>query len=235
MAQPIAVTIEAGDLPEAQLFRIAQNESTDWLEVEPSHGTLRSGERVSLIVRVSNHIAKHETATVGAFLVRLESGLSIPVTAYADVREHDLNILAEAESMPGADAFQLGSDPQASGGKFLEFRAPENSDSNRGLILNAEIPAAGWYSIYVRVRCPPPAGQHDSLYVRVGDGPQQQVSLNVSTDGWHWATQTDGRRLGIQLEQGPYRLTFTPRESMSLDAVQLRGTQIPLAERGGTP
>jgi hypothetical protein len=221
LARRATVIVEAGTLREPLPFTIAMNQVTDWLRVEPASGVLKSGERLALQVSLTPAISAQEKRAVGAFLVRLANGIGIPVTVYADVRAKDIRQLAEAESLPGAEAFKSGTDISASGGRFIEF--PSTSDRAAGLTMEVDVPATGWYS---------PAGQHDSVFLSVDDGKPRQVSLDVSGQDWHWATYGDSTGTLIHLENGRRRLLFRPRESMSLDAIQLRGTELSIVERG---
>jgi hypothetical protein len=230
MARPIQVQLDTDQLAQPLPFSIAMNSETDWLRVDPASGVLHPGEPLTLQVSLTERIAAREKPTVGAFLVRFESGSAIPVTAYADVRSHDIRVVAEAESLTGADAFPSASDVHASGGKYLEFQV--NADRNRALLFEVEIPETGWYSVSFRVRCPEPLGQHDSVTLAIDEGPPQPLSLKVIRQKWHWAIQANDSGALTRLEQGRRRLHVRPRESLSLDAIQLRGSQLPLAERG---
>ena len=67
--------------PSSQTFRITKNDDQDWFSVSPAKGTLRDG--LELTVTFDDAKMKGRPLFRGAFAVRLENGLSRPVSIYA--------------------------------------------------------------------------------------------------------------------------------------------------------
>lgn len=164
---------------------------------------------------------------VGALLVRLEDGSSVPVLAEATVVEQDLRLGAEAEDLAGAADFPAREDAGASAGRYLPFQAAvERTPGAQGLDFPVSIPRTGDYRLSVRLRSPAPVIEHDSLFLSIDGGAPQACHL-AGASTWQWVEHTPPLRLAA----GAHRLRLLPRESLDLDAVQLRSLPLQLSER----
>jgi hypothetical protein len=234
LAKPVEVAISAPGSGEPQPYAIRINSACDWLRVEPASGTFDPAKPLVLRVILDGRIAGHRCSAAGAFVVHLASGASIPVTVLANVAPAALDCAAEAESLEGAAAFTIATDPGASGGKYLEFGGAEGRKLGaKTVIMPFEVPESGWYSISFRLRCPPPIPNHDSLFVGIDDLAAEPSPI-AGGQSWQWVNLTSPTGVRIELAKGAHRLRLAPRESLDLDAVQVLACPTPTTARGAT-
>lgn len=219
--------------PVTQDFRVLMNKACDWLRVEPAQGTLRAGEPSVLRVSLTEQVMEHGGSVPGAFLVRLASGGSVPVTVLADVASTEIDAAAEIEALPGASAFATLKDPDASGGLYLDFVGASKEPGELGVTFAFEVPIDSSYAIAFRVRCPLPLPMHDSLWLSLdGAAPQQCPIAGGPT--WQWVHRSGRTGARLPLAAGRHILRIIPREQLDLDAVRVTTLPIPLYERGST-
>ena len=120
----------------------------------------------------------------------------------------------EAESMaPGSD-WEIKSDPQASGGKFITIRAGLDSPQvvpegdNGALTIPFTTTKDTKYYAYARVNCP--SADDDSFWLRI-DGNDFAAVNGLGTQGWQWVKLT-----ASELEPGKHTLTLRYREDGAL-------------------
>lgn len=113
----------------------------------------------------------------------------------------------------GAD-WQLGNDPQASNGKFIQIKAGLNSPnaapsgSNGSLQVPFQVTKNAKYYLFARVNCP--SADDDSFWLKVDDGAFQAAN-GLRTTGWDWV-----QLASAELKSGEHHLTMTYREDGAL-------------------
>ena len=234
VAKPQMVMISSSALAAPQSYHIRINAACDWLQVEPATGTIEPGKGLALRVSVNERILAHRASVVGAFLVHLGDGASVPVTVSADVATTDLQVAAEAEALAGAAAYTAADDADASAGHYLIFANATGKDLG-AQVLNMPFTVVedGWYSISLRLRCPRPIPSHDSLYLGIDEARPEPSPISGGTS-WQWVARTSPTGVRVQLAKGLHHLVIAPRESLDLDAVQVQSCPTPLTERGAT-
>ena len=213
-------------------YRIAKNGAFDWFTVTPEEGTLESGSRTQFAVSVVPDRMKARRVYRGAFLVRLASGYSRPVTVYAETdyspaakpsRRGVFVDYLEAEEPSGGPAYEVTADPSASGGKCALVSGAESREPAE---YGFTIPEAGSYVVLMRVRSDEPVGSHDSVRFRIDDGPLGQATLR-SDASWVWsmAAHNNKQRLTclqpFELAAGEHVLKLAPRESLYVDLIAI--------------
>ena len=68
-------------------FKVMKNDAFDWLNVEPVNGTLEAGKKQDFKVGINTGKISGTAPLKGLFLIRMENGLSIPVTVYLNMTE----------------------------------------------------------------------------------------------------------------------------------------------------
>ncbi len=81
------VNLVCGGEGEALEFIVRQNDDMSWFEVVPRAGIVRSGQTIPLKVKFLAEKMKGRRHFRGAFLVRTRTGLSRPVSVYAETDE----------------------------------------------------------------------------------------------------------------------------------------------------
>lgn len=232
LATAATVLVDPGAITAPVPFTIRRNAACDWIAVEPASGTLEPGRTLSLSVRLLPGVMSRDGHAVGAFMLVLPDGQSLPVPVAAEVSTVELRQLAEAEALPGAADFAVREDAGASGGRYLAFAAErERTLGARGVELAFTVPAEGRYALWLRLRCPAPAGDHDSLFTGLDGAALAQGGLDGLPE-WHWVPLSGPLGCWAHLAAGEHRLRLQPREVIDLDAVQVRSTPLPPAERG---
>jgi hypothetical protein len=213
-------------------FSIAKNTVFDWLDVQPSSGVLSSGNTVTFTVTVAPGRMRERTLYRGAFLVRLESGFSRPVTVYAttDVvppaRPSADGVWVqylEAEAPSGGRAYAASEDAGASGGRFLVLAGPEKQNSAE---FRFTVPQKGTYFLLLRVRSEVPVSTHDSVFFALDGGELDRATLSSGT-AWTWSMLAHNRRQGLTclqsfaLDAGDHVLSLAPREPVSVDLIAI--------------
>ena len=213
-------------------YRIAKNDAFDWFTVTPENGTLSSGAEEQFEVSLVPDRMKARRVYRGAFLVRLASGYSRPVTVYAETdyspaakpsRRGVFVDYLEAEEPSGGPAYEVTADPSASGGTCALVSGTESREPAE---YGFTVPEAGSYVVLMRVRSDEPVGSHDSVHFRIDDGPLGQATLR-SDASWVWsmAAHNNKQRLTclqpFELAAGEHVLKLAPRESLYVDLIAI--------------
>jgi hypothetical protein len=228
LLQPLEVRVQSAT---AQDFVIRQNTACDWLRVEPAAGSLQAGVPMVLRVSLTRQVMTHGGSVPGAFLVRLASGASVPVTVQADVATVQVDVAVEAESLPGAQDFTATEAADASGGRYLAFVGASKELGDKGVDVAFDLPEDGSYAIAFRVRCPLPVPMHDSMYVGFDGAKPEQCPVSGGPS-WLWVNRTGRNGVRVPLTAGHHVMRLVPREAIDLDAVRITAIPIPLYERG---
>lgn len=227
-SKSVTATVQGAGFESA--YRIAQNDAFDWFTVAPDHGVLQSGQTVQFTVSVLPERMTDRKVYRGAFLVRLASGYSRPVTVYAETDyvppvkpAGDGSFVAylEAEEPAGGTAYEVIADDSASGGQCVLVSGPSDGPSTQ---YRFSVPADGSYVLLMRVRSEEPVGSHDSLLFSIDDGELGEATLRSAT-AWTWSMVAQNRQQRLtclqpfKLTAGAHVLKVTPRESLYLDLI----------------
>lgn len=227
-------TVVRNTSDQAQDFRIDQTAAQDWLIVEPATGTIPAGGEVRLRLRLTEAIWTRQGSAVGAIVVRT-AATSLPLSIQVEVRRHEVDLISQVEDLPGAEAFTRVEDAEAFGGAYLTFAAETpRKVGERGVDLVFTVPADGAYVLSLRLRCPEPIPEHDSIFLSL-DGDEAANTPLSGNDTWGWSTCTGKNGMSLILTAGEHRLRLLPRESIDLDAVRLHAIPLGLTEVGPKP
>jgi hypothetical protein len=123
-------------------------------------------------------------------------------------------------------AFRLQPDAAAPGGAILVLPEGAGTDARAGRAeLEVEIPAAGRYHAWARVRWRDACG--NSVSLRVDDGPHRSVGGDDVFNVWHWVKAGE-----CSLATGAHRVTLLERED-GVALAQLLLTRDPLYRPSG--
>jgi hypothetical protein len=211
-------------------YKIAKNSAFDWFTVTPDEGTLKSGTETQFTVSVIPDRMTTRKVYRGAFLIRLASGYSRPVTVYAQTdytppmkpsREGVFVEYIEAEEPSGGSPYDVAADATASGGKCALVAG---ADSRPPAEYRFTVPQAGSYEVLMRARSDEPVGSHDAVGFRIDDGPVGRATLRSDTSWvWSMAAHNDQQRLTclqpFRLTAGEHVLALAPRESVHVDLI----------------
>ncbi len=218
-------------------FSIRKNKDSDWFEVTPSSGILRSGEHLTLTVRLLPE-RMNRYRFRGAFLLRLKNGFSRPVSVYVDNMDRRIPSRPKAESLT---AFYRNASQPDSGHRYPLLR---DAGADNGTAIRLEgargknvaeykinIPKAGKYYLLLRIRSERPVGQHDSVFCSVDDEPLQETHLSCR-DFWSWSPAHPGggqfkRLKQYNLSAGTHTVRLAPREPLDLDMIAFATSPAP--------
>jgi hypothetical protein len=206
-------------------FKILKNNSCGWFSVSPPEGTLKTeGDNVFTVTFETKNArgCYHR----GGFILKLESGYSIPVTVYGEISKPELESVLEAEAAAvPAHPFKVTADSGASDGRCVFI---DNSDGVRvypeefpgALVLPFTIRESGYYAVLARVKSLEPVGEHDSLYVSFDSAPRLATPYGwgwfcaMCGPDWGWAplTQGDGENV-MRFEAGEHALRIYPKKT----------------------
>lgn len=210
------VTVNTGKMAGAQGFRILKNSAFPWLKVSPESGVLQPDSKMQLKVSVDESKAVPGT-NPGAFVVKLDSGNSIPVAVYAVLAETAFKKLYSAVECEGADKFKRETVDRRD---CLNF----SGKPNEGITISPDIPVAGRYYLYYNVKCPQPYPLHDSLFVSINGSGLELCGVTPSGN-WHWDCKP-GKTPYIILEEGVNNILVAQREELYLSAVMISSTPL---------
>ncbi len=120
------------------------------------------------------------------------------------------SIYVEAESSDHGSHWQVLSDPNASGEKYLTIKPGLNSpetvpiDEAGRLEIPFEVTRDATYYLFARVSCP--SADDDSFWVKIDDEAFKQAN-GLGTTGWEWVKLS-----GTNLNPGEHTLTIVYRE-----------------------
>ena len=214
-------TVTAGALPAPCKFRVLKNETADWLQVTPSEGSLEAG--ASLAFNTSMAAGKAKSGLLlGALIVKLETGESLPITVYGRYSPARIRLALEAETADGAQDLPVDTNQEASGHKFVKLVDEQSGKTGKGaklLTFKPEIPKAGDYFLYARVLCPPPGGLHDSMFLSINGTAPSNCAL-PGRPTWTWAALSTGGSF-LSLKAGANEIKLIPREEVWVDSIYL--------------
>ncbi|TWT54859.1 Endo-1,4-beta-xylanase A precursor [Rubripirellula amarantea] len=116
----------------------------------------------------------------------------------------------EVESTAYGSDWQVISDPEASGGKYLTIRPGLNSpkaapsDKSGAITIPFETTQAKKYYVFARANCP--SADDDSFWIKVDDN-HFSAANGLGTNGWEWVKLTV-----VALKPGMHTLTMAYRE-----------------------
>ncbi len=138
----------------------------------------------------------------------------------------------ETECASVGSNWQTVEDTNAAGGKYVVYpqgNSPRNAstDPNDHIVFTTQVPEAGSYKLFARVRAP--NQNDDSFWVKVGDNDWEKWFDGVRSSSFAWRTVMKRR---YQLAAGPLTITFAHRE----DGAQLDKLHLTTANNapGGT-
>ncbi len=177
MVQPASVRVMVLGGAETSRFKVAKNDDIDWFDVIPSQGTVPANGVFALTVTFRPENMRDRRHYRGAFLVKTQTGLSRPVTVYAETdfvppyraeKEGDIAIYH-----PG---FQEGEwTPLCNGDECREFEF--------------DVPKDGRYYFMVRSK--------GKLKLKVAvDDDDPEVSRQQNADYPTWTMLTPGKVFG---------------------------------------
>jgi len=208
-------------------FKVVKNEAFAWLDVKPSSGTLEAGKELSFTATVDVAKIPKPGLLRGLFMVRMENGLSIPVTVYAKAFSNSLRETIALDKFKIHGRFAVTEDKDAVSGKALTLSGGELSKPGDACIeTEIDIPKDGNYYLLVRQRAPRlPLGEHDSLFLSVDGCAPQRIDLNGSL-AWEWTqlncAKLEGvRRVDMPFKAGRHLVKILPREEILFDALMV--------------
>ncbi len=202
-------------------FRIDKNTAFNWFDVNATEMTVAAQSTVDIVVAINESISAESGLLPGAFLINFTGGLRLPVTLYVDVLETDYVQMFQVEDIKGAEHFQKVEDAAALGGVCLDFvkgetELPEGGSVEHAVHLEIEVPAAGTYNVYYRLKCPDPIPLHDSLFLKLNKEEKRKCAVGGSSN-WTWSRT----RAVCNFNKGSNVLVLSPREQLFIDAVYI--------------
>lgn len=206
--------------------RILKNDAFDWLEVTPADAQIKSGDSVDLKVRVLEQHIKDGGLIPGAFIIKLDSGESFPVSVFVKARSRGLNMSFNAAECEGADQFKViaGSDSKPQHVEF--FADTPRVVGKKSLKIKVNAPASGRYDIAALIKCPEPAGNHDSVFLSV-NGSKLKMTGIMAGNFWHWAP-LGGK---VELRKGENVIEIMPREDIYLSRIKIGAQAVLTGEK----
>lgn len=232
--QKIAVSVGGNNF--RSNYRIALNRAFDWLEVTPSSGVFRSGDRVEFSVKLHPEKMTERSMYRGAFLIRLENGFSRPVSVYAETEFRQKPRPADpqtfvcyrnAEAPDGEPLLETFNDPEADGGKALRMKK-----RNHPYSYSFEVPRDGTYYLLIRSRRG--RGSH-RVMAGVDDG-KMEVAYLTLRDLWGYSILAPGKGWGLKvhaysLKAGRHTLKLNPLNLLDLDLIAVTEDPKPFEPR----
>lgn len=179
-------------------FRIVKNETTDYLSVTPSEGTIEPGKTITLHVRIDPSKLTEARMHKAVFLVRSESGLSRPVFCETD---NSRNAALAAKSRKNV-IYASSVSPQTDKRQSLVFR----------------IPKSGRYYLFVFDK-----GTSYAVNVSVNGGSPERFPFYApaaTKSAWSWKALRTGRfpNRPFELKQGEtFRVDLHQRANFRYD------------------
>lgn len=160
-----------------------------WLTVSPASG---STSTASQTLQCSVDTATLEVGERRSFAsVRTSTGALRTVPVIVDVEPvQTLTFSREMETALPVGGFAAGSDPDASGGGYVQAVTLQPGQTNGEIGLDFNVPEAGTYYILARVRAVGPANlipTQDSIVLRIDGGEDLRWDLwGIGEDVWSW-------------------------------------------------
>ncbi len=210
------VKVSPAGLKKATKFTILKNTAFPWLEVSPAEGEITPDSSVELKVTFDPSKAK-ASYLPGAFVVKLKSGESVPVSVYGMVRQEPFGKFYQAVDCEGAKYFDKVT---KDGVKCLDFC----DNYKNGITIKPDVPADGEYFLYYKVKCPMPFPNHDSIFVRINGSELERCALTASGT-WYWNKKA-GKTSTVKLHKGVNNILIAQRESIYIAAVYLSAVPV---------
>ncbi len=201
-------------------FTVLKNETTGWLKVTPTEGTLQPDKETTLTISLDPTDVQGRGLLLGALIFKLDNGESLPAAVYGVATAASLRNLLEAEQLAGHEGFEIVTDATASGGsavRLVDEQAGLSGKGTKAISFTINAPAAGAYYVSFRVRSAKPYERHDSLFMSVNDSAPQLCSI-IPGSHWQWCRLT-GKTMHLDLHAGENHIRLIPREEIELDAV----------------
>ncbi|PTX94620.1 right-handed parallel beta-helix repeat-containing protein [Opitutus sp. ER46] len=228
--QDVRVAVPAS-AREPVAFEIRQNSVFNWFKVSPAMGLVKPGEEVILQVTIDPARLKGRPQFRGAFLVRTPSGLSRPVSVYAqaefseDLRPADAPNTAyiEAAAVPAlASHVQSSSRPGQYGGKYARLAQDEAPE----IRATFKVPRDGRYALLVRAGIQRGAMHRREFAARIDQG--ETVHMEMNPD-YNWNTDNDRFRAVYvcavgHLNAGAHELSFKVNGGLNLNEIIVTDT-----------
>lgn len=229
-AKSATVSVSSESRDSDMAFTIKKNDVFDWLSVEPASGVLKPGGNMTLTVKVDHSKLPRTGLNRGAFLVRLADGFSRPVTLYVQGATHEISpkiagahVYIDADAPVNKAGLKAVSDANASNGKSMLFISEKlrNLDEKVFAEYAFDVPEAGNYYIFMRMRGAHPLGDHDSIFMAVDEDKYYTVPLRATTEwGWAIASNRDqGKFKPFEFGKGRHRIRLSPREGVWIDQI----------------
>lgn len=210
------LTVTVGGKNFASSYSIRQSFETDWVTVTPSAGTLKSGDRFNVTVKVDPDRLPAWSRSDAVILLRLENGFSRPVSIAADwsgevKRNNSGTIQLPILDFTGADKFPRSADGEI----YLGSNVQEQ------LSCEFTVTEAGEYYLFALVRCPVPVNSHNSFKLSL-DGDEMLTAKFTFNAGPESGYTGVTRNLGSgrakhtyerhKLSVGKHKLVIEPRQ-----------------------
>lgn len=235
-AAPQKIVVTVGGKGFRSGYRIARNRAFDWLEVTPSSGEFRSGDRVEFTVKLRPEKMTERSVYRGAFLIRLDDGFSRPVSVYADTEFRQSPRPAGATTFvryldagkpdgePALAAFEAS---EADGGAAVRMKK-----RGKPYLYSFEVPEDGTYYILLRGRRG--SGSH-RVVAGVDDEPMDVAYLTLR-DRWGYSIIAPGKGWGLKvraypLKAGRHTLKLNPLNQLELDLIAVTNDPKPFEPR----
>ncbi|HVU24146.1 MAG TPA: chitobiase/beta-hexosaminidase C-terminal domain-containing protein [Opitutus sp.] len=193
-----------------------------WLTVSPASGSTGDASQTLVCTVDSSGLGVGEHVTFAS--IRTSTGALRTVPVIVDVEPaQTLTFAREAESALPLGGFEAGSDPNASGGAYVQAVVLQPGQTNGEIGLDFDVPEAGTYFILARVRAAGPSNAvptQDSVVLRVDGGEDLRWDLwGIGTEEWSWkraytvpATPTSDVIGKFTFSAGPHRIAVVARE-----------------------
>lgn len=236
VAEPQKIVVSVGGKGFRSGYRIARNRAFDWLEVSPSSGEFRSGDRVEFTVKVRPEKMTERRIYRGAFLIRLDNGFSRPVSVYGKTEFRQSPRPAGAQTFvhyldagkpDGEPALATFVAPEADGGKAVRMK-------KRGepYVYSFQVPEDGTYYILLRSR----RGSGSHRVVAGVDDETMDVAYLTLRDHWGYSIVAPGKGWGLKvraypLKAGRHVLKLNPLNQLELDLIAVTDDPKPFEPR----
>ena len=194
-------------------FKILKNNDCGWLSVSPSSGVLKAGEDLKFSVGLDSANIPKAGLYKAVFLIKLESGFSIPISVMAKVRHPGVFAMEECEKLvPGGNTVKGAG---ASGGSCVAF----SGQDGKQLDFEFSVPQDGCYFLMMRTkkdRGGPASGTPLTFKCRIdGGGPYTEALRPAKNFAWEKVPGFDA----VKLSAGKHTLQLIPEKQVSLDTI----------------
>ncbi len=181
-------------------YTIRKNRVFDWFEVTPTKGTLAPGKEIIFTVKLNPAAMQSAIKYKGMLLITDESGMSRPVSVYADYRQDPARLANDARLMAEAQG---------------PFPAGEE------LTREMDVPADGVYYLLARVK--PDAKDRDEVSFSVNGDEMKSGLARSSGSDWKWIClrRTQKTYEHFPLKKGTQSLKLKHNGGLQIDRIVL--------------